>query len=84
MPLVTCDKFLDEMSEFLDENVHGGLRQELEAHVAQCPNCWVMLDTTKKTLKIYKGLELEPLSDSLKSRLMAAVEKKMAAGHRPL
>ena len=83
MPLVTCDKFLDEMSEFLDENVHGGLRQELEDHVAQCPNCWVMLDTTKKTLKIYKGLELEPLSDSLKSRLMAAVEQKMAAGHNP-
>ena len=80
MPLVTCDKFLDEMSEFLDENVHGGLRQELEDHVAQCPNCWVMLDTTKKTLKIYKGLELEPLPDSLKSRLMAAVEQKMAAG----
>lgn len=83
MPLVTCDKFLDEMSEFLDENVHGGLRQELEDHVAQCPNCWVMLDTTKKTLEIYKGLELEPLSDSLKSRLMAAVEQKLAAGHNP-
>ena len=80
MPLVTCDKFLDEMSEFLDENVHGGLRQELEDHVAQCPNCWVMLDTTKKTLKIYKGLELEPLSDALKSRLMAAVEQKLATG----
>ncbi len=80
MPLVTCDKFLDEMSEFLDENVQGGLRQELEDHVAQCPNCWVMLDTTKKTLKIYKGLELEPLSDSLKSRLMAAVEQKLATG----
>lgn len=80
MPLVTCDKFLDEMSEFLDENVHGGLRQELEDHVSQCPNCWVMLDTTKKTLKIYKGLELEPLSDALKSRLMAAVEQKLAAG----
>lgn len=83
MPIVTCDKFLDEMSEFLDENVQGGLRQELEAHVAECPNCWVMLDTTKKTLKIYKGLEPEPLPESLKSRLMAAVEKKMAAGHNP-
>jgi hypothetical protein len=80
MPLVTCDKFLDELSEFLEENVQGGLRQELEDHVAHCPNCWVMLDTTKKTLSMYKGLELEPLSESLKSRLMAAVEKKMSAG----
>ena len=82
MSLLTCNKFLDELSEFLDENVQGGLRRELEAHVAECPNCWVMLDTTKKTLKIYKGLEPEPLSDALKSRLMAALEKKMASGRR--
>jgi anti-sigma factor (TIGR02949 family) len=71
---------MDELSEYLDEDVEPGLRQELEAHMAQCPNCWVMVDTTKKTLQIYKGLEAEPLPDDLKSRLMQAIHAK-AGGH---
>ncbi len=81
MSLLTCNQFMDELSEYLDEDVEGGLRKELEAHVAQCPNCWVMVDTTKKTLKIYKGLEAEPLPDALKFRLMEAIHAKM--GDRP-
>ena len=68
---------MDELSEYLDEDVEPGLRQELEAHMAQCPNCWVMVDTTKKTLNIYKGLEAEPLPDDLKSRLMGAIHAKV-------
>ena len=81
MSLLTCNQFLDELSEYLDEDVKGSLRKELEAHVAQCPNCWVMVDTTKKTLNIYKGLEAEPLPDALKFRLMEAIHTKL--GDRP-
>ncbi len=81
MPIVTCDRFLDELSEFLDDDVRGELRRELEAHVAECPNCWVMLDTTKKTIEVYRGMEPEPLSEGLKTRLMSAVQQKMASSH---
>ncbi|HSW49279.1 MAG TPA: zf-HC2 domain-containing protein [Bryobacteraceae bacterium] len=78
MSLLTCNQFLDELSEYLDETAQGEVRKELEAHVSECPNCWVMVDTTKKTLAIYKGLEAEPLSNGLRDRLMGALEKKMA------
>ncbi len=78
MSLLTCNQFLDELSEYLDESVQGELRQELEKHVSECPNCWVMVDTTQKTVKIYKGLEPDPLPDRLRARLMSALEKKMA------
>ena len=81
MSLLTCNQFMDELSEYLDEDVEGSVRKELEAHMAQCPNCWVIVDTTKKTLKIYKGLEAEPLPDDLKSRLMKAIHTKV--GDRP-
>ena len=81
--MLTCDQFLDELSEYLDETVQGELRHELEKHVSECPNCWVMVDTTKKTLKIYKGLEPEPLPNGLSARLMSALEKKMAGKAGP-
>ncbi len=78
MSLLTCSQFMEELSEYLDESVQGKLRAELEAHVAECPNCWVVVDTTKKTLRIYKGMEPEPLSGELQARLMGALEKKMS------
>ena len=78
MSLLTCSQFIEELSEYLDESVREGLREELEAHMAQCPNCWVMVDTTKKTLQFYKDLEPEPIPSSLHSRLMSALQAKMA------
>jgi len=80
MSLLTCDRFLQELSDYLDEDVREDLRRELEKHIAECPNCWVMVDTTKKTLKIYKELEPEPLPEDLKQRLMTALQSKMGSG----
>ncbi len=78
MSLLTCNQFLDELSEYLDESVQGQLRKQLEEHVAECPNCWVVVDTTKKTLEVYKGMDPEPLPGELKVRLMKALDQKMA------
>jgi len=83
MSLLTCNQFLDELSEFLDEDVNDDVRQELQTHLTQCPNCWVMVDTTKKTIQIYKGLEAEPLPNGLKSRLMGALQNRMQEGGKP-
>ena len=78
-PLLTCKEFLDELSDFLDENLDAELRIKLEQHIAECPNCWVIADTTKKTIKIYKGMEPYPVPNEVSSRLMVALEKKIAA-----
>jgi hypothetical protein len=51
----------------------------LEKHVNECPNCFVIVDTTKKTMQIYKGLEPQSIPESVKARLWKALEKKMAA-----
>ncbi|MGQ9633831.1 MAG: anti-sigma factor family protein [Bryobacteraceae bacterium] len=77
MSLLTCDQFLQELSDYLDEDVREDVRRELEKHMAECPNCWVMVDTTKKTLNIYKKLEPDPLPEPLKTRLMQAIQTKL-------
>ncbi len=80
MSLLTCNDFLKELSDYLDESVEGELRQRIGGHITECPNCWVMLDTTKKTLQIYRGLEPEPIPTGLHSKLMTALAKKMVSG----
>jgi len=70
---------LQELSDYLDENVDAEIRAKLEQHITECPNCWVIADTTKKTVKIYKGMEPYPIPNDVEARLMTALEKKMAA-----
>jgi anti-sigma factor (TIGR02949 family) len=77
--LVTCKDFLRELGEYLDESTDPELRAELDRHINECPNCWVVLDTTKKTINIYKGLEAQPLPERLRARLMEAVAKKIGS-----
>ena len=79
MPLLTCKQFLQELTDYLEENVDPEVRERLEKHISECPNCYVICDTTKKTIRIYKGMDPHPIPADVESRLMAALEKKMAA-----
>lgn len=83
MSLLTCKEFLNELSDYLDETTRAELRQQLEVHLAECPNCWVICDTAKKTIQIYKGVEPYPIPEDVRSRLLAALQKKMAAQPPP-
>jgi anti-sigma factor RsiW len=78
--LLTCKDFLHELSDYLDECADAEVRARLEAHIAECPNCWVIADTTKRTIQIYKGIDPYPVPRDVESRLMKALEKKMSAG----
>jgi hypothetical protein len=80
--LLTCKDFLSELSDYLDEAVDAPAKAALEEHISGCPNCWVITDTTKKTVQIYKGMEPFPIPPDVQSRLMAALEKKIAAKPR--
>ena len=78
--MLTCKDFLHELSDYLDESADAELRSKIEGHIAECPNCWVIADTTKKTIQIYKGMDPYPIPRDVESRLMKALEKKIAAG----
>ena len=77
--MLTCKQFLNELSEYLDDTLDPATKAELQRHVSECPNCWVIADTTRKTIQIYKGMEPVPVPSDVQSRLMLALEKKIAA-----
>jgi anti-sigma factor (TIGR02949 family) len=77
--LLTCKQFLAELSDFLDESLGADERKKLEDHINACPNCWVIADTTRKTIQVYKCHEPVSIPSEVRSRLMKALEKRMAA-----
>jgi len=72
----TCKHLLAELTDYLDDALEPEMRIQLEAHLAKCPNCWVVCDTTRKTIQVFKGMEPYPLPEDVKSRLARALHKR--------
>ena len=76
--MLTCKQFLQELNDYLDPNIDAEMKSHLESHVTQCPNCFVIVDTTMKTLQVFKGVEPQTIPEDVKTRLWKALDRKMA------
>ena len=77
---MTCSEFLAELGEFLDEKVAASLRADLEAHLITCEHCVITLQTTRKTIEIYRCHEVYELPSGLRERLQLAILSKCKKG----
>jgi hypothetical protein len=80
---VTCKDFLEELTDYLDETIDSGTREELEDHFAWCHNCYVICNTTKKTIEIYRDSQLYELPEDLRCKLEVAILSKCTSGKKP-
>jgi anti-sigma factor RsiW len=73
---VTCTEFLAKLDDLLDDEVSSPLRAELEEHLRGCDHCVVTLNTTRKTIEIYRTHEIYELPNELRERLESAILAK--------
>jgi anti-sigma factor RsiW len=73
---VKCNDFLKELSDYLDGRITEDLKIELDEHLHWCHECHVVMNTTKKTIEIYRDNQIYELPTSLRSRLHDAIMKK--------
>ena len=73
---MTCTEFLAKLDDLLDDVVASPLRAELEEHLRGCEHCVVTLNTTRKTIEIYRTHEIYELPNELRQRLEAAILAK--------
>ena len=71
-----CKDFLKELNEYLDGNIDVQLKTELEEHLQWCHNCFVVCNTTQKTIEIYRDNEVYPLPEPIRDRLHQAIVSK--------
>jgi len=76
---VKCSEFLNELTNYLDQALDERTKSELEDHLAWCHNCYVVCDTTRKTIEIYRNQELYELPEDLRGRLQSAIMSKCSA-----
>ncbi|NDJ51697.1 MAG: zf-HC2 domain-containing protein [Chloroflexi bacterium] len=52
-----CDDLLNYLSDYIDNDLDEALSAEARAHLATCPNCKVVLDTTMQTIALTRDRE---------------------------
>ena len=77
---MTCSEFLKELTDYLDGAMDAQTKAELEDHLQWCHNCYVVCNTTKMTIEIYRESHLYELPDDLRGRLRSAIVSK-CKGH---
>lgn len=74
-----CSDFLKELNDYLDGVIDQKTRAELEEHLVWCKECYVVCNTTQKTIEIYRDNEVYALPNDLRSRLENAIVSKCKA-----
>jgi hypothetical protein len=73
---VTCTEFIAQLDDFLEDKVPLALKAELEEHLHGCEHCVITMNTTRKTIEIYRSHELYELPNDLRTRLQKAILAK--------
>ena len=70
-----CQAMLSQISDFLDGELSEDLCIKLENHLAQCPDCSIVVDTLKKTIYLYRENSASPkhLPNDIKERLFKSL-----------
>jgi hypothetical protein len=74
---VTCTEFLAMIDDVIDdETIAAATRVEIQAHLHSCGHCEVVLNTTRKTIEIYRCHEIYELPTEVSERLHTAIMTK--------
>jgi anti-sigma factor (TIGR02949 family) len=74
---LNCRGVIRELSDYLDGELDARAREELERHLANCTDCRLVVDTTRKTIQIFCNSEPVPLPEDVRARLHKALEKRL-------
>ena len=77
---MNCKGLIRELSNYIDGELDPTVKAEIERHLEHCDDCRVVVDTTRKTVQVFCHSEPVPLPTDVRSRLHAALGKKMRQG----
>lgn len=64
-----CRQYLGSLSDYVDGTLGDELCREIEAHMTECENCRVVVNTLSKTVMLYHQLPTPEIPTVVKERL---------------
>lgn len=77
--MISCADFMAEIGNYLEGEVAAEVRAQLEQHLAHCQTCTVLVDSTRKTLKIMTDTSTFDLPEAtfrpIAEKIMARIQE---------
>ncbi len=77
---MTCTEVLALLDDLIDDSVTTDMRADLQEHLRGCDHCEVTLNTTRKTIQIYRSHEIYDMPAGLRERLHSAIMSRCKKG----
>ena len=74
-----CQQMLGTLSDYIDDELEARLCAEIEAHLRECPDCQVMVDTLNKTVVLYRTYGQPEIPADVQTRLYAVLDLETQA-----
>lgn len=75
---MTCEELLTYLSEYIDQNLDEELRADAQEHLATCPNCRVVLDTTRQMIFLYRQTGRQSIPAERRGKLLDRLQAAFA------
>lgn len=75
-----CPEMLGALSDYIDGELEERLCAAIEAHLRDCPECQVMVDTLNKTVILYRRRGQDELPSDVQTRLYAVLDLEAESG----
>lgn len=76
---MNCKGVIRELSNYIDGDLDPVVKAELERHLGHCEDCTMIVDQTRKTIRIICDSQPVELSGESRTRLHEALRKKMTS-----
>jgi anti-sigma factor RsiW len=70
---VNCTDFLAKLTDYFDGQIEPDLLAEVKEHLGSCHHCEVVVNTTRKTIDIYRHEQPYEFPEELSTRLRSAI-----------
>ncbi len=77
----TCRQYLESLGDYVEGTLAAELCREIEAHMAVCDNCRIVVNTLAKTITLYRQMPSPELPNAVRERLFAVLD--LAPYYRP-
>ncbi|OGO13831.1 MAG: hypothetical protein A2Z66_09000 [Chloroflexi bacterium RBG_13_66_10] len=69
-----CPEILSQLGDYLDGTAQQSLCAEIERHLAGCPDCSVVVNTTRKAILLYREAPSGGLPAEVRARLYKSLD----------
>ena len=80
--MITCEEFMADFGNYLEGEVAGELRHQIESHLSHCQTCQVVYDSTRKTVKIVTDSGSFDLPDEAAKPIVAQIMARIRKGKK--